>query len=115
VESLRIEAPDDEAGDELRSLADWFEEDEDLNEVAVAPIYAAPKPGQMGSVVEALSAMAQQKEAITAIVTALVTWLSVKKTSTRIRVKRGNKEVEIRGTSIKNSEEAVARIMRDLD
>lgn len=82
--------------------------------VEIIPERTAPSAGQMGGIVQALSAVTEQKEAITAVVTTLATWLSVKKTSTRIRVKRGNKEVEIQGVSIKSAEEAVTRIMKDL-
>ncbi|GGN43610.1 hypothetical protein FHR83_008095 [Actinoplanes campanulatus] len=97
-----------------KELRKWLRGDEDLDGVRVDPVEAPPLPGQMsGGAVEALIATVADPGLLGALFGAVGGWAAARASTrrTRIRVKVGDREVEVEGPALRDPE-AVARRLR---
>ncbi|MET7393854.1 hypothetical protein ABZS66_10210 [Dactylosporangium sp. NPDC005572] len=112
---LTIVVVDDPAGDELADLHDWLRQD--VRGVRMAPVERPPIEGQMsGGVVAALETAVLSKELLGMVVTGIGGWLSARATTrrTKIRVKRGDVEVEIDSANVEQADQIARRLGREL-
>lgn len=105
----------DEAGDELRRLEQWLREDEDLRKVTITAQNAAMERGDMGPVLDALQVLLEPQGVLTALAASVGTWAGVRRRSVRIRVRSGEKEVEIDASRLRDPDDIATRILRELD
>jgi len=113
---LRITVLDDPAGDALAELWTWLRED--ARGVRLQQVYETPGPGEMaGGALAALETAVLSKELLGMVATGLGGWLSARATTrrTRIRVKRGDVEVEIDTASLDKASEIARRLSAELD
>ncbi|WP_376770049.1 effector-associated constant component EACC1 [Actinomadura luteofluorescens] len=99
---------------DLRSLYQWLRRDDSLRGLEVHLSHAPPRPDDMGPVPALIQAVLEPQGVVTAFISGVVTWAAARRKVVRIRVRDGEKEVEISGTGIKDPEEVAARIVRDL-
>jgi membrane-associated two-gene conflict system component 1 (EACC1) len=109
------------AGDDpdaaLRDLRAWLRDDEELAGVRVEPVTAAAGPGEMsGGLVEALVATVADPGLLGALFAGLGGWAAARASTrrTRIRVKVGDREVELEGPQLKDPEGVVRRLTSGL-
>jgi len=110
-----IEVVDDGEGDALTDLWSWLRAD--APQVRVDPVDRPGRPGEMsGGVLAALETAVLSKELLGMVVTGVAGWLSARATSrrTKIRVKRGDVEVEIDTADMKAADEIARRLGREL-
>ncbi|MFD7630745.1 hypothetical protein ACFV7Q_32785 [Streptomyces sp. NPDC059851] len=112
---VRVGLVGDEAGDELRRLERWLRADDDLGAVAIAPEQAPVQDGDMGPVLDALQLVLEPQGLLTAVAASLGTWASTRRRNVRIRVRSGEKEVEIDASRLNDPDEVALRITRELD
>lgn len=109
---------DDDSGDELSKLGRWLRDDEDLRSVRIVAVSAQPASGQMtGGVVATLEAAIVNKDLLVALTSAVGGWLASRAAGrrTRIRVRRGEREVEIDTARVHDADEIAHRIWQELD
>ena len=108
------------SGDDLRSLRQWLADDGELP----GPFelrHAAPRPGQMGSLTDALVVAAGSGGAITALAGVLVSWLRHRTSDLTITVTRPDgSTVEINASRIRGLDgsavgEQITRLAEQLD
>jgi hypothetical protein len=104
----------DESGSELRSLAQWLRDDEDMHGVRFKLKNAAMKPGDMGPTPELIQAVFQPQGVLVALAGVLGTWIGARRRATKIHVRVDSKEAEIDGAKIDNPEQIAAQLLRDL-
>lgn len=105
----------DEAGDELRRLQQWLCKDEDLRHVSITAKQAPVQNGDMGPVLEALQLLLEPQGVLAAVAASLGTWASTRRKNVRIRVRSGDKEVEIDVSRLCDPDDVAIRIVRELD
>jgi Effector Associated Constant Component 1 len=101
---LFIVVEDDPVGDALADLCEWLRED--VRQVRVEPIVRPVGPGEMhGGVWQALETAMLSKEVFGMVITGIGGWLSARATTrrTKIRVKRGDAEVEIDTANVREA------------
>jgi hypothetical protein len=104
----------DEAGDDLRRLEQWLRDD-DLHGVKVNVVDSAAEPGDMGPVPELIQLLLEPQGVMTAVAASIGTWAGMRRRNVRVRVRSGDKEVEIDASRIEDPEEVASRIARELD
>lgn len=112
---LLIEVEDDSSGEVLNDLFSWMRADAPRLRVEV--VRRPVSPGEMaGSVVTALATAALSKELLGMVVTGIAGWLSARATTrrTKIRVKRGDVEIEIDTANVAAADEIARRLSREL-
>lgn len=110
-----IEVADDPAGDALEDLWVWLRAD--APQVHIERVRRPVPEGEMsGGVVAALKTAVLSKELLGMAVTGVAGWLSARATTrrTRIRVKRGEVEVEIDTADVAKADEIARRLGREL-
>jgi hypothetical protein len=115
---IEIATLDDDAGDELNSLRQWLRDNEDLRSVRFTSVTSPPAPGEMtGGVVGALEAAIVNKELLVALTSAIGGWLASRASSrrTRIRLRSGEREVEIDTVKVHDADQIAHKIWRELD
>lgn len=112
---VRVGLIGDEAGDELRRLEQWLRQDRELGRVTITAQAAPAGEGDMGPVAEALHLLVEPRVVLTAVAASLGTWAGVRRRAVRIRVRSGNKEVEIDASRLQDPDEVAIRIVRVLD
>lgn len=105
----------DEAGDELRRLEQWLRRDEGLRRVTITAQQAPAQSGDMGPVLEALQLLVEPQGVLTAVAASLGTWASTRRRNVRVRVRSGDKEVEIDASHLSDPDDVATRILRKLD
>ncbi|THA39788.1 hypothetical protein [Streptomyces sp. A1547] len=105
----------DEAGDELRRLEQWLRQDQELRRVAITAQAAPVEDGDMGPVTQALQLLLEPQGVLTAVAASLGTWAGVRRRQVHIRVRSGDKEVEIDASRLEDPDEVAVRIVRELD
>ncbi|MEU8661563.1 effector-associated constant component EACC1 [Actinoplanes philippinensis] len=101
----------------LRELHAWLRDDEDLAGIRVRPVTATPAPGEMsGGLVEALVATVADPGLLGALFAGLGGWAAARASTrrTRIRVRMGDREVEMEGPQLKDPEGVVRRLISGL-
>jgi membrane-associated two-gene conflict system component 1 (EACC1) len=112
-----IETLDDDSGDQLSNLRQWLRDDEELRSVYIVEVSAPAAPHEMtGGAVAALEAAVVNKELLVALTSALGGWLASRASTrrTRIRVRRGGREIEIDTAKVRDSDEIARQIWQDL-
>ncbi|HTJ36712.1 MAG TPA: hypothetical protein VL738_26110 [Dactylosporangium sp.] len=112
---LVIEVVNDPAGDALEDLRAWLRVD--VPRLRVEAVRAAIGRGEMsGGVLAALETAVLSKELLDMVVTGVAGWLSARATTrrTKIRVKCGDREVEIDTADIDQADEIAHRLGREL-
>ncbi|MEV0900662.1 hypothetical protein [Actinoplanes sp. NPDC049802] len=107
----------DESGESYNELRKWLRGDEDLAGVRVDAVTAAPAPGRMaGGAVEALIATVADPGLLGALFGALGGWAAARASTrrTRIRVRVGEREVEVEGPALRDPEDVARRLRAEL-
>ncbi|MET7370873.1 hypothetical protein ABZS61_34480 [Streptomyces sp. NPDC005566] len=105
----------DEAGYELRQLEKWLREDDGLARATISGRNAPTESGDMGPVLEALQVLLEPQGVLAAVAASVGTWAGVRRRNVRIRVRSGEKEVEIDATRLRDPDDIARRILRELD
>ena len=105
----------DEAGDELRRLEQWLRKDEDLRHITIVAEQAPVENGDMGPVLDALQLMLEPQGVLAALAASLGTWAGTRRRNVRVRVRSGDKEVEIDASRLHDPDDVAARILREMD
>lgn len=115
---IEITTLDDDSGGELASLRRWLRDDEDLRSVRFTSVISPPAPGEMtGGVVGALEAAIVNKELLVALTSAIGGWLAARASSrrTRVRLRSGDREVEIDTVKVQDADLIAHKIWQELD
>ncbi|MEU8775759.1 hypothetical protein [Streptomyces sp. NPDC048606] len=112
---VRVDLVGDPAGDELRRLEHWLRQDGRLRGVSVTGRPAPLRDGDMGPVLEALQLVLEPQGLLTAVAASLGTWAGVRRRQVRVRVRSGEKEVEIDASRLDAPEDVALRIVRALE
>jgi hypothetical protein len=110
---LTVAVPDD--SEATLALSQWCRRDPELRGIRIAVLSPPARPGEMGLVGEALAFVSDNDALLTAVATTVGTWLGTRTVRTRIRVKLGDKEIEIESRSPGKAQEIAARIVAELD
>jgi hypothetical protein len=102
-------------GDAVRSFAEWCRTDPELRGVRIKQTAPSPRPGEMGSVADALEFVSNNDALLTAVATTLGTWLATRRPKTKIRVRLGDKEIEIDSPSPEKASELAGLIVEKLE
>lgn len=105
----------DEAAYELRQLEKWLRDDDDLRGAMISGRSAPTEIGDMGPVLEALQVLLEPQGVLAALAASVGTWAGVRRRSVRIRVRSGEKEVEIDASKLRDPDDIASRILRELD
>ncbi|MFI5979089.1 hypothetical protein [Streptomyces sp. NPDC051452] len=105
----------DEAGDELRRLEQWLRGDEDLRKIEIRNQNAPMESGDMGPVLDALQLLLEPQGVLAALAASVGTWAGIRRRSVRIRVRSGEKEVEIDASRLRDPDDIATRILHELD
>jgi membrane-associated two-gene conflict system component 1 (EACC1) len=106
---------DDDGGDLARDLRAWLREDEELRGVTLKLRAGQRDPGEMaGQVIDALVATLSSKELFVALTGAVGGWLVARTSNrrTRVRVRKGDREIELDSSSLKDAL-AAARLLQE--
>jgi Effector Associated Constant Component 1 len=105
----------DNADEELRSLSRWLQADEDVRDVTFEMHTRSVRTGDMGPVPELIQAALQPGGLLAALAGVLGTWVTVKRRAVKLRIRSGDKEVEIDAAKMADPEAVAVRILRELD
>lgn len=105
----------DEAGDEVRQLAQWLREDTDLRSATIQIVDTPGEPGDMGTVDELIQVAFQQHGVLVALAGVLGTWIGTRRRNIKLRVRVGKKEVDIEASKLEDPSEVAARLLDELD
>ncbi|HEX8345323.1 MAG TPA: hypothetical protein VF657_11420 [Actinoplanes sp.] len=113
---LEITTPENADGDDLAELRDWLADDAAMRGVPVSMRRTRRQSGEMagGGLADMLVTMVDDRTAIIAVSTAVAGWLTARASSrrTRIKVRHGDREMEIDSSKVRDPEQ-LARRMRD--
>lgn len=113
---LQITAPDDVDGGDLTDLRDWLGDDDGMRGVPVSLHRSGGRPGEMagGGVADVLLTLFDDRTTVIAVSTAVAGWLTARASSrrTRVKVRHGDREMEIDSTTVRDPE-LLARRMRE--
>jgi hypothetical protein len=112
---VRVTAFDDPGGDELADLHEWLRCH--AGRIRIEELHRKPGPDSMrGGVLEALETAALSGEALSMVLTGIAGWVSARATTrrTRIRVKRGDVEVEIDTANVRDADLIARRLLSRL-
>ncbi|MEV4411034.1 hypothetical protein [Catellatospora sp. NPDC049609] len=109
--TLRVEINGD--GDQLLSLESALRGDADLRGTRITRVDLPPGRGELGPVTDALHWAAENPELMAALAAALTAWLAQRRTKVRVRV--GEREVEVDSTRVNDPEELALRVLAALD
>jgi hypothetical protein len=119
MSELRITAPESEDGADLIALRKWMVESDDLRGLPVGADRATPEPNTMPGtgVVEALVTVITDKATLTAAATAIGGWLTARLSMrrTRLRIKHGDREVEVDTARVRHLDDLAAWLRDQLD
>jgi Effector Associated Constant Component 1 len=109
---------DEQSGDELRSLLRWLRDDEDLRAARISARSAQPAPGEMGHGLDLVQVLLEPdglaSALATAVVTAVVTWLSTRRRKVKVRLRHGDREIEVEAAGPGNIEGTVKSVLDHL-
>jgi hypothetical protein len=111
VVAISIEDPVDPAG-ELRSLRDWLRADDAFGGSADLAL-SRPGVGEMGAVADTLNVVLGPAE-VAALAGALSVWLRTRRSDVKVRVRSGEREVEVDATNVSDPERFVELVREDL-
>jgi hypothetical protein len=101
--------------EELSSLYDWLSRD-DAFRGRVRMSRAAPKPDEMGAVVDVLLIALGAGGAGTVLAGSLSTWITSRRSTVRLRLRYGKgREVEIDADRVKDPGAFLAQALREID
>lgn len=90
--TFTVKVLDDEGGDESRSLAAWLREEDEFK---VRAVTRSAEPGRMGGVLETIEVLIQPEGLGVALVTAISTWLSTRRTRSTIVITRDGRTATV--------------------
>jgi hypothetical protein len=105
----------DEAAYELRQLEKWLRDDDELRGATISGRNAPTESGDMGPALEALQVLLEPQGVLTALAASVGTWAGVRRRGVRIRVRSGEKEVEIDASRLRDPDDIASRILRELE
>lgn len=114
---IQIETIDDEASEQLRDLRQWLNDDEDLRPLQFTLVTAQRTSDEMtGGIPAVIEAAFINKDLLVAFTSAVGGWLASRASTrrTRIRVRKGEREVEIDTAKVRDSDQIVRQIWQDL-
>jgi membrane-associated two-gene conflict system component 1 (EACC1) len=119
MDELWITAPDSPDGGVLLDLRQWLADAGELRGVRVSVHRPAPEPETMPGVdlVDALVTMVTDKATVTAVSTAVAGWVTARLSMrrTRLRMRRGDREIEIDTAAVRDLDELARWIRGQLD
>jgi hypothetical protein len=119
VEELRVTTTGEPDEAELVSLRKWLSEAPDLRGVRVTAHRSTPEPGTMPGtgLVDAVAAVVTDKATLTAALSAIGGWLTARASMrrTRLRIKQGDREIEVDSTRVRDLDAAVTWMREQLD
>jgi hypothetical protein len=105
----------DEAGDETRRLTQWLREGSDLRPATIRIVDTLSEPGSMGTGADLIQVAFQQHGVLVALAGVLGTWVGTRRRNIKLRVRVGEKEVELEGSKLNDPDEIAAQLLRELD
>lgn len=112
---LVLDAPDASDPAEIETLAQWLRRDDQLRTTQISLMTAVPGDEEMGNALTAaLSIVTENKETVSALIGGVATWIATRRKPTRIRVRRGTKEIEIVSRQIDDPVDLARELLRDL-
>ena len=115
MDGVRVESLDDPGGEVLADLRLWLRTD--LPRLRVTTVRHPSRPGEMNDgVLAALETAALSPEVLAALIAAVGGWLAARATTrrTRIRVRRGDREIEIDTADAPKADEIARRLDREI-
>ncbi|MFC6021202.1 hypothetical protein ACFP2T_34140 [Plantactinospora solaniradicis] len=97
-----------------RALEDWLRREPDLRGVRIRPVVTKAKPGEMGAVTDALEVIANHDAIVTAVAATIGIWLTARTRATRIRIRHGEREIEIESSRMKDAHQIAVQIVEQL-
>lgn len=110
--ALTVTVADDP--DALASLLDWLRREPGLRGVRITRLDPVPAPGQMGALADTVALAGQAAPLVAAVATPLGVWLGTRVRRTRVRVKDGDREVEIDTGALKDPVAIAQEILRQI-
>ena len=113
--SVQVAILFDEAADhagELRSLRDWLRADDGFVGTVDLDV-SRPRVGEMGVLGDSLNVVLGPAD-IAALATALSVWLRSRKSDLRVRLRSGEREVEVDATNVDDPERFVELVREEL-
>jgi hypothetical protein len=115
---LEITTPENADGDDLAELRDWLADDAAMRGVPVSMRRTRRQSGEMagGGLADMLVTMVDDRTAIIAVSTAVAGWLTARASSrrTRIKVRHGDREMEIDSSKVRDPEQLARRMCDEL-
>lgn len=111
---LEIRIVHDEAGDDLRALARWLRRDDDLKAVTIEESESAGPPDEMGPFTDFVR-LVGEPEVIAAVIGGVTTWVTTRSRTVKVRLKKGNREVEVEGSSADDPQKLADELMDRLN
>jgi hypothetical protein len=114
---VKIIIDGDESGDSVIELRKWLRADDDLTGVRVDFVAPDVRPDEMsGGIAEALMATVGDPGVLGALIGAVGGWVTARASArrTRIRVRVGEREIEMEGPALQDPEGVARRLSGDL-
>ncbi|BAL91085.1 hypothetical protein AMIS_58650 [Actinoplanes missouriensis 431] len=110
--TLRVEIFADP--DTLRAVERELRSDADLRGTRLSRIDAPIKPGEMGFVPDALQWVTDNNTLLAALAGAVAGWLGRQRQPTRVRVRLGEREIELESDRVKDADATAEELLRKL-
>ena len=108
---MLVTVSSDDQFEALGSLSEWLRRDPELRGTPIRVVRRPPQPGELGSVAEAVQIVTQNGAAVTAAAATLGAWLTARARATKIRVRDGDREVEIEAGRMKDARQVAGEIL----
>jgi hypothetical protein len=114
---VKIIIDGDESGDSVIELQKWLRTDDDLRAVEVDLVTPEPRTDEMsGGIADALMATVADPGVLGALIGAVGGWVTARASArrTRIRVRVGDREIEMEGAALQDPEGVARRLRSEL-
>jgi hypothetical protein len=105
----------DDDAEVARSLVDWLRREPDLRGIGISQVALAPTTGKMGAGGAVVQIVSDNSEFLTAIATTVGVWLGSRIRRTQVRVRVGEREVEIESNRRDDPTKIAMAILKALD
>jgi hypothetical protein len=97
--------------DEVRQLLAMLRRDPDLRSAGLALAETEPAPGELGALADTLIAIVTNEALLTAVASTVGVWLHARLRPTRIKVRKGDVEIEVVTGKAKRAEDYTREIL----
>jgi hypothetical protein len=113
---LTVRVEDDPTGESVRSLADWLSKDADVREAnaTVTVLESQQRADEMGPLADTVQLLLEPDGVLVSVLTVVGVWLESRGRRTRIRVRRGDTEVEIDTAEVTDPEAIADIVVREI-